>query len=269
MGLFRRASTGLAKAPPPTAQDGMTPGLAEAPAAPALRPPSCTRVVPVAEAFLRQQRIVAGIDSMETSDLFRILRTSVAQRLAVSGGNTLGITSPSMADGKTVVSANLAISLSRLPQHTVLLVDLDMRRPNLHKVFGLEAAPGLTDYLLGDTPLSACLVNPGIERLVLLPCGASQRTSSEILSSAKMAALALELKNRYPDRIVLYDMPPLLPTDDALVFLEHIDASLLVVQEGKTRRPEVQRALELLKDHYLVGTVLNKSRSPAGRYDYL
>lgn len=169
MGLFRRASTGSAKAPALPAQDGMTAGLAEAPAASALNPPACTRVVPVEEGFLRQQRIVAGIDSLEASDLFHILRTSVAQRLAVSGGNTLGIISPCMADGKTVVSANLAVSLSRVPQHTVLLVDLDLRRPNLHKVFGLEAGPSLADYLLADTPLSACLVNPGIERLVSAP----------------------------------------------------------------------------------------------------
>lgn len=266
--MFRRAS-GSVRTPAAEPPGPVLAALADGPGMPAPQPRTSTRVEPVAEDFLRQQRIVAGIDSLEMSDVFRILRTSVLQRLTVSGGTTLGITSPSMADGKTVVAANLAISLSRLPQHTVLLVDLDLRRPNLHKLFGLEATPGLADYLLAETPLPECLVNPGIDRLVLLPSGAAQRSSSEILSSARMAELARELKSRYPDRLVLYDMPPLLPTDDALVFLGHVDASLLVVEEGKTRRPEVQRALELLKDYRPIGTVLNKSRSPSGRYDYL
>lgn len=267
--MFRRAFGGSAKPAAAQGQDPLPAGLGDGPRMPAPEPRTSTRLVPVADDFLRQQRIVAGIDSLEMSDVFRILRTSVLQRLTACGGTTLGITSPSMADGKTVVAANLAISLSKLPQHTVLLVDLDLRRPNLHRVFGLEASPGLADYLLGQTPLPECLVNPGIDRLVLLPSGAAQRSSSEILSSARMIALARELKSRYPDRLVLYDMPPLLPTDDAVVFLGNVDASLLVVEEGKTRRPEVQRALELLKDYRPIGTVLNKSRSPSGRYDYL
>jgi capsular exopolysaccharide synthesis family protein len=267
--MFRRAFGESAKTPAAEGRGPLFAALADGPRMPAPQPRTSTRLVPVADDFLRQQRIVAGIDSLEMSDVFRILRTSVLQRLNTSGGTTLGITSPSMADGKTVVAANLAISLSKLPQHTVLLVDLDLRRPNLHKVFGLDESPGLADYLLGQTPLPECLVNPGIDRLVLLPSGPAQRSSSEILSSARMIALAQELKSRYPDRLVVYDMPPLLPTDDALVFLGNVDASLLVVEEGKTRRPEVQRALELLKDYRPIGTVLNKSRSPSGRYDYL
>lgn len=237
--------------------------------APAVDPSyGSTRVVAIDADNLKERRIVAGLDFLETADAFRILRTSVVRRMTPVGATTLAITSPGMAEGKTVVAANLAVSLSRFAQNTVLLVDLDLRRPNLHNVFGLDAEPGLTDYLIRDTPLAECLVSPGIDRLVLLPCGTPLRTSSEALSSQKMTALAGELKTRYPERLVLYDLPPLLPTDDALVFLKHVDASLLVVEEGGTRRADIERAMELLKDYHPIGTVLNKARSAKGQYGY-
>ncbi|MCU0838980.1 MAG: hypothetical protein MUE49_09700 [Rhodospirillales bacterium] len=223
-------------------------------------PYSTTRVVAIDRRTMRENRLVNGHDPAELADVFRILRTHVIKRLRACGASTLAITSAGMSEGKTLIAANLAISLSQIARHTVLLVDLDLRRPSLHKVFGIAPEPGLTDYLLQDAPLSECLVNPGFDRLVLLPSGAPLLASSETLSSDKMAALAAELKSRYPNRLVLYDLPPLLLTDDALVFLNHVDASLLVFAEGQTRRGDIERALELLKDHQPIGTVMNKAR---------
>ena len=121
--------------------------------------------------------------------------------------------------------------------------------------------PGITDYLLNDASLTECLVNPGIERLVLLPAGQPVQNSSEVLGSPKMLNLAKELKMRYPDRLVVYDLPPLLAGDDALVFSPHLDGCILVVEERKTRAQEVHRALDLLIDAKLIGTILNKSQS--------
>jgi len=83
--------------------------------------------------------------------------------------------------------------------------------------------------------------------------------SSEMLASPKMAKLAHELKNRYPDRIVLYDLPPLLATDDCLAFMSNVDATLFVVAEGETPQPDIERAMMLLGDSPMIGTVLNKS----------
>lgn len=239
-------------------------------ATPDNRPPRyrSTRVNATDTNSLKERRVVAGLGDMELADAFRILRTRVIQRLSAAGGTTLAITSSGMSEGKTVVAANLAISLSQFAHHTVLLVDVDLRRPGVHKVFAVNAEPGLTDYLLSDTPLSECLVNPGIERLVLLPSGAPLTSSSEMLSTDKVTALAAELKSRYPNRLVLYDLPPLLPSDDALVFLKHVDASLLVVEEGKTQRSDIERALHLLDGHNPIGTVLNKAQATKGDYGY-
>jgi capsular exopolysaccharide synthesis family protein len=217
-------------------------------------------VISVDHKRLAEQRLVNGQGSAALGDVFRILRTHVVRRMHALGVTTLAITSPGMSEGKTLIAANLAISLSQFARNTVLLVDLDLRRPSVHDVFSVDAEPGLTDYLLHDVPLAECLVNPGIERLVLLPSGAPLRASSETLSSDKMAALATELKHRYPDRTVIYDLPPLLPTDDAMVFLKHVDGSLLVIEEGRTQRADIERAIELLKDHQMIGTVLNKAR---------
>ena len=225
-----------------------------------------TRVVaPPKEIFL-DGRIVAGLSQHELADTFRILRTQVLQRLTLGGYSTLAITSANRGEGKSLTSANLAISLAMHVDRTVLLVDLDLRRPSLHKYFGIEPEAGLTDYLLNDTPLSSCLINPGIERLVILPVRTALEASSELLSTAKMIALAQELKARYPDRIVIYDLPPVLVSDDALAFLQHVDCCLFVVQDGRTPKGDIVRAMELLGDSEVIGTVLNKSSAEIKNY---
>ncbi len=218
-----------------------------------------TRIEKVPLNTLRENRVVAGLSQSSEADLFRVLRTQVLQRLSARGDNTLGVTSPNAEEGKTLVAVNLAVSLALDVNRTVLLVDLDLRRPSIPDYFGLTVEQGLTDYLFDRAPLSDCLINPGIERLVLLPSGRPMRNSSEALSSPSMVDLARELKARYPDRLVIYDMPPLLASDDSLVFLPQIDASLLVVQEGKTSADDIQRALDLLDGENLLGTVLNRS----------
>lgn len=224
-----------------------------------------TRVVATDDHLLRERRVIAPSFHEELADTFRILRTQVIQKMAAAGASTLAITSPGAGEGKTLTAVNLAISLAAYADRFVLLVDLDLRRPGVHRVFEIAPDVGLTDYLSRDLPLADCLVSPTIERLVLLPAGAPLSSSSETLSSPRMARLAGELKNRYADRLVLYDLPPLLLTDDALVFLRLVDACLLVVEEGSTRRADIERAMELLRGVNVIGTVLNKARHTAAR----
>lgn len=252
------------------ARPATTEGASEALRHAGMRPPAgAPRLQPVDAKALKEQRVVAGLAShQQMTDAFRVLRTNFLQRMRVTGATTAGITSTNMGEGKSVVSANLAVSLARLPQHSVLLVDADLRRPNLHRIFGIDPAPGLADILLHDAPLEACMVDPGIERLLLLPAGEALPASSEVLSSPRARILAAELRAADDDRLILYDLPPLLPSDDALVFLQNVETSLLVVEEGGTRRADLERAVVLLKDHRLIGTVLNKARSGDGRYGY-
>ncbi|MCU0838580.1 MAG: hypothetical protein MUE49_07645 [Rhodospirillales bacterium] len=225
-----------------------------------------TRVVPTLERSLSERRIVSGTFQEELSDTFRMLRTQVLARLAAEGHTTLAITSAERGEGKSLTAVNLATSVALDPRHTVLLVDADLRRPSLHRYFGISTELGLADYLIDDKPLARCLVNPGVPRLVLLPAGRALRESSEVLSSPKMARLAQELKARYPDRIVIYDLAPLLRSSDALTVLPYVEAILLVTQEGTTKKSDVIRALELLQAFHVIGTVLNRSSEKVSSY---
>jgi capsular exopolysaccharide synthesis family protein len=222
---------------------------------------SQTRIHDVQKNFLREQRVITGRDKGNAGDAYGILRTQVLQRLTENNWNALAITSPGNNEGKTLTAINLAISLAQEVTYTVLLVDTNLRHPSVHTYFGLTPEKGLSDYLTGDVPLSNLLINPaGIERFVILPGGAPLDNSSEMLSSPKMKQLVDELKERYRTRIVLFDLPPLLSSADALAFSPYVDAALLVLEEGRTSEEDIQRATELLQNTQFIGTVLNKSR---------
>lgn len=219
-----------------------------------------TRVEDVPDACLQSNRLVAGQMRDNVADVYRMLRAQVLKRLRAIDGSSVAICSANVGEGKTLTAANLAISMALEPNHTVLLVDLDLRRPRIQEYFGLEKVEvGLCDYLEGDADLADAFTNPGINGLVLLPVRRRLVNSSEILSSPRMELLLSELKGRYSDRIVIYDLPPLLVSDDSFVVLPHIDASLLVVRDGATRAGEIQGSLRLLDNHNLLGTVLNDS----------
>ena len=219
-----------------------------------------TRSLDIPHSVLRQRRVMAAYDRGPFVDAFKILRTQVMQRLRENNWNVLGVTSPGHGEGKTLTAVNLAVSLAMETAQTVLLVDANLRHPSVHEVFGLDDCPGLADYLLDNQPLEDLLVHPGIGRFVLLPGGRAVSNSTEILTSPRMLALVEELKHRYPSRIVIFDLPPLLHTADVLAFSPYTDALLLVVEEGKTTAEEVQRALSLVKNSRpVLGTVLNKA----------
>ena len=217
-----------------------------------------TRRMRVSDRVLDKWRIVARRTRRSEADIFRMLRTKVVQQMSQAGMNTLAISSPRYGEGKTTIAINLALSLAMDENHTVLLVDLDLRKPSLHTRLGLNPDAGINDFLLRGTPVQSCLVHPGFERIVVLPASRPLDRSSEILAAPRMVALVEELKTRYPDRMVIYDMPPLLTQDDTIAFLPHVDGVLLVVKEGETPREDMRRAVNLLGDS-LLGTVINHS----------
>ncbi len=212
------------------------------------------------ESHLERHRILSHHPRTLEADIFRILRSRVLQIMNTSGYRTLAITSPNYGDGKTTIALNLAVSIALDLKQTVLLADLDLRKPNLYEYLGIEPSVGLSNYLLHDTPLHECMVRPTFDRLNTLPAGPPLDYSSEILGSPKMAALANELKSRYPDRLVIYDMPPVLAQDDSIAFMPHVDAVLMVVRDGVTRAHEIRRCLDSLATTNVIGTVLNDSR---------
>jgi len=221
---------------------------------------SKTTTFPSEEESLRQNRVIAGINSDKRAEVYRQLRTKVRQILDKNGWNTLAITSARENAGKTLTATNLAIALSREVSHTVLLVDLDLRDPSVHKALDVKVEHGLVDVLSGKAEVEDVLINPGFPRLVVLPGRALGHYSSELLSSPAMKELVLDIRHRYPSRVIIFDLPPLLCNDDALLFTPTIDAAMLVVEEGVTTADELHRCEELLSSTQLIGTVLNKAR---------
>jgi len=219
-----------------------------------------TRVVQLDEQHIESHRIIAGQSGDERVEAYRQLRTQVLQTLDENNWNTLAITSPLKNAGKTLTAVNLAISLAKEVNHTVLLVDLDLSHPDVHNTMGLEIEYGLIDVLEGRASVQETLVNPAMQRLVVMPCLATKEYSSEILTSPAMAEMLQELRTRYANRIIIFDLPPLLRNDDALKFTPFVDATLLVVEAGETTPDQLERSTHLMKNANLIGTILNKVR---------
>ncbi len=217
-----------------------------------------TRLLTPDPSALRERRIVTAETRNRHADLFRVLRTRVLQQLDRTGQRTLAVTSTMAGEGKSFVATNLALSIALDVRRTVLLVDADLRKPSIHQSFGIDPEFGLSDALQQGIPLQDCLCHVGFPRLVVLPGGKPVEASVELLSGPQMQRLSHELHERYSDRIVIYDLPPLFATADALSFLPNVESSLLVVGEGMASSEDVQRATRILAEaSTFLGTVLN------------
>ena len=190
----------------------------------------------------------------------KIMRTRILNLLEKTGGNSLLVTSPLPGEGKTLTAINLAISISHEIDRTTLLVDADLRSPMINKYFGIPEGKGLSDYLRGKADIPDLLINPGIEKLTILPGGSPIPNSSELLGAPRMESLVAEMKKRYPDRFLIFDSSSLLTTADPLVFSRYIDGILLVVEAEKTPKADIEKAREMLKDKPVLGTVFNKEK---------
>ena len=218
-----------------------------------------TRRVQVSTDALRNHNITGGHERTPVAEAFKRIRTHVVQRMRETGVNTLGIASPRTGAGNTTVALNLAVHAAMEPDWTVLLVEADVSHPGLSKALGLGPLPGLTDFLRGDKQLEELLIDPGLGRCIMLPAGTPISGSSELIGSARMRDLVQEIKARYPDRIVIFDLPPILDAADGIAVLPWVEALLLVVEEGSTTQEDVLRSAQLVGNEKLIGTVLNKS----------
>ncbi|NWG87696.1 MAG: CpsD/CapB family tyrosine-protein kinase [Hydrogenophilaceae bacterium] len=220
---------------------------------------SQTRVVQLNPGHLERHRIVAHDKADPGSRAFDLLRTQVLHKMEEKGWRTLAVTSPSAGAGKTVVAINLAMSIAHQTQKTAMLVDFDLRKPKLGAYMGLPAGISLNEVLDGSATLPDVLVNPGLPRLVLLPTERPVPNPSETLFSRRVANLVADLRERYESRIVIFDLPPLLNTDDAIAVLPQIDCVLLVVGDGMSPNVDVEESLRMIPQEKLLGVVLNKA----------
>jgi len=220
------------------------------------------------KSLLKKNRVLSAIDDQMIVDSYRLLRTRVLRRMQQNKWKSIGITSAGKNAGKTLTAVNLGISIALKQNYTVVIVDTDLRNPSLHKLFGFKPKVGLKDYLTSTVSVDNLLIQPDIERLVILPGTNSTEDSSELLSSPKMSRLTQELKTRYPSRIVIYDLPPVLVGDDVVAFAPNIDAALLVVEVGSTETEKLKQTIDLLEGIEIIGTVLNKSKEYHHDHEY-
>lgn len=222
---------------------------------------SKTRSLEGHEETQRENRLLSAMEHNEYADAFKILSTQVLQRMSENQWSSLAITSVGDNEGKTTTAINLGISIAKKIGYTVLLVDTNLRKPELHKYFGITAEAGLSDYLQNDINLADLLIKPAnIEHLVILAGGTPTMHSTELLGSPKMCSLVEELKTRYPKRITIFDLPPVLNTADALAFAPCVDCALVVVEDDATNENELKNTIDLLSVTNVIGTVLNKAK---------
>lgn len=222
---------------------------------------SQTRGVPLTPTLVSLERIVAFSRKGHRSNVFDILRTKVLLEMDKNGWRTLGITSPTSGCGKTFVSINLAMAVAQRTDRTALLVDFDIGKPRVAGCLGLAQDISVNDVLYGRASVSEALVNPSTPRFVVMPSHQSEVSPSELLSSPRTSVLVRELRDRYLDRIVLFDLPPVLGTDEAIAVLPQVDCVLLVIGDGESTQEEIEETVRLLSSNNLIGTVLNKSEA--------
>lgn len=213
-------------------------------------------------AVLERQCILPGVTDPAAHRAFKILRTRVTRRLEAQEWRSFGVTGLEPGDGKTLTSINLAISLAQNVNTWVFLVDLDLRRLQVARSLGITGAngeAGLSDFLLGDASVDDIIYSPGIERLAIVPNFQPITDSSEMITAPRMTELLQALERETPRRIIIFDLPPLLASDDVLAVAPQIDSMLLVVSEGSTNRAALESAKETLSEMNLLGVVLNRS----------
>ena len=217
---------------------------------------------------LAENRCICVLPDVPEAEHYKILRTNIQQRALENNWNTIMITSIHPGEGKTLTSINLAITFAKEFDHTVLLVDCDLKRQNIHRYLNFSFEYGIVDYLVEDRPLKDLIVWPGIDKLTLISGGKTIANSAELLGSAKMKAFVQEIKNRYADRYIIFDVPPVLSGADTIAFSPLVDCILMVVEEGRTSIKDVKKALEMIPNEKILGFALNRGSSTMHGYYY-
>jgi len=222
--------------------------------------PNQIRDVRLNVAHLEQNRIVAHAASGPHGRYYDMLRTQILQEMDKKSWQFLGVTSPTAACGKSVTACNLAMSIARLPERSVLLVDMDMHKPKVSQYLGVDADSDLLDVLEGRATLSNAIIQASIgpNRLLVLPGASVSSGSSEWMASQTMGTLLQAIKRDFRSRIVIFDMPPMLTGDDVISVLPRMDAVLLVAGVGNTSVADIKECQKHLQRTPVVRVVVNK-----------
>lgn len=215
-------------------------------------------------------------DKTPLAEEFRVIKRPLLKNAFGAGsqirnGNLIMVTSAFPREGKSFCAINLAMSIAMERDRTVLLVDADVARPSIPQKFGIAPDVGLMDVLLDShVSLGDAIVRTNVNKLALLPAGRPHRQATELLASEAMANLLAELSERYSDRIVIFDSPPLLVTTEARTLAANMGQIVMVVESDSTTHEALREALSTIESCDVVGMVLNKGRrsNPGDSYGY-
>jgi receptor protein-tyrosine kinase len=221
------------------------------------------------------QYLVPGCTNKILSEEYRSIKRPIIMNALGKGaapikrGNLIGITSSLPGEGKTYTALNLAMSMATELNSTILLIDGDILRFSLSNLLGIENNLGLTDLLIDPTTqVRDVLIQTRLPKLNVIPAGTRSDNSTELLASDAMERLVKELGQRYTDRIILFDTPPLLATNESRVLMHLMGQVLMVVEAGKTSLQALKDSLSFISDNKVVGMVLNKTNNRFGRGGY-
>lgn len=231
---------------------------------------------------LHQQNLVQrgylfdATDRRLTQEEFRHIKRKLLNNAFGTGSkvlqhsNLVMVSSSNPNEGKTFVSINLALSIALEQDKTVLLIDSDVLRPSIARELGFEEKTGLVEYLLSEvTSIQQVMYSTNIPNLKIIPSGKRHHLTNELLASQRMASLANELASRYPDRIVIFDCPPILGVTETPVLANLMGQAVIVVEESKTKINDIKKATSQLNEDLAIGFVMNKTlKSTKETYGY-
>jgi capsular exopolysaccharide synthesis family protein len=217
-----------------------------------------------AAASLDGRLVAAHSPQSLAAEQYRSLRTRIKTAEHGRTMRSIIVTSPNKGDGKSLTAANLALTMAQEVQHRVLLVDGDLRRPVIDRLFGIPDTPGLTDVLMGGAALDDAIVSIATHNLSVLPAGPIPSQPAELLGSTAMRRTLDALRTRF-DRIII-DMPPVAPLADVSIALGMADGLLMIVRAGVTPKPAIERALSGLDTGKVLGLVLNDAGDGGAAY---
>ena len=239
-------------------------------AVPPAAAPAVAQDVTLDAAYLESKRIIAHDIADFRSRSFDMLRTQILQSMDMRSWQFLGITSATEGCGKSVVAVNLALSIARQPERSVLLVDLDLQKPQVANYLGLNCERGILSVLAGRASLQDVLVQARIRngQALVLPCESRTANSSAWIASRAMSALLQDIKRSFANWTVVFDLPPTLASDDVISILPRLDCVAFVVGAGTTTTEEIKECNKHLESAEIVRVILNKAEDGNASYYY-
>jgi protein-tyrosine kinase len=223
---------------------------------------------PAEESGIDPRMIVYYEPRSKESEQFRILRARLRKFAQDKQHVILLVLGTCPQEGKSFIASNLAISIAQAGTSPVLLLDGDLRKPTLHKLFGLTAARGLTDYLTGNATFEEVIYTTEVNGLQVIPAGDIPHNPAELIASARMQLLLNDIKTNFSTCWLIIDSPPVISTPEPAILIEHADGFIYVIQADKTDKKLVKEALSKIDNNKLLGVVFNRIAHQLHNYYY-